>query len=120
MLEAAARIASGQRRELAALAAKNPMELLLDPPGNYLGAIAPADPSEIPGRQWYYDTAAGHLVYRVGRRARFDGLDGPPDRIELAVRLAWDDRDGDGAFDPYGDNFAGIRLESLHAFDWPD
>jgi prepilin-type N-terminal cleavage/methylation domain-containing protein len=120
MLEAAARIAAGERRALAALAGANPMELLLDPPGNYLGTLEPAVAADVPGRHWYYDAAAGHLVYRVGRHARFDGLGGPPDRIELAVRLVYEDRDGDAAFDPEGDAFAGIRLESRHAFAWRD
>jgi prepilin-type N-terminal cleavage/methylation domain-containing protein len=118
MLEAAARITSGERRALDELGAVNPMDLLLEPPANYLGALAPADPASVPGRHWYFDARTGRLVYRVGRLARFDGLGGPGNRIELAVQVVFDDRDGDGAFGGAADRFAGIRLASGHAFAW--
>jgi hypothetical protein len=96
------------------------MDLFLKPPQNYLGTLHPGDPSTVPGASWYYDEQAGRLVYRVGKHTRFDALGGPADRVEFRVALVYEDRDGDGAFDASRDVFEGLRLESTHAFGWPD
>ena len=45
---------------------------------------------------------------------------GPKDRIELRVAFVYEDRDADGVFDAAGDRFDGLRLEPVHAYDWPD
>jgi prepilin-type N-terminal cleavage/methylation domain-containing protein len=120
MLAAAERITSGQVGELAQLAAANPMSLLLRTPQNYAGSVAAAAQAGVPRATWYYDEAARRLAYRVGRYTRFTAQDGPADRIELRVALIYDDRDADGVFDAFGDRFGGLRLEPVHAYDWPD
>lgn len=120
LLETAARIARGESRLLGNLSGRNPMELLLQAPANYLGVLEPPAAGRVPARRWYYDAAAERLVYRVGPYARFDGLDGPANRIELTVRMVYQDRDGDGLFDPRIDDFGGMRLASVHAFSWPE
>jgi len=120
LLEAAERITSGEAATLPELAGANPMALLLQPPANYVGPIvAPAD-SAIPPATWYFDAQAGTLGYRVGRHTRFAAKDGPSDRIELKVAFVFEDRDKDGTFDAVGDRFGGLRLEPIHAYDWPD
>lgn len=121
LLEAADRITRGETQSLAELATANPMTLLLSAPANYLGAIVPSDDdAELPRASWYFDEHARRLVYRVGRYTRFDGLDGPADRIELAVSLVYTDRDGDGAFDAARDRFEGLKLDSVSPYSWPD
>ncbi len=118
LLEAAERIARGESSSLGELAGANPMSLLLQPPGNYLGERAGPRISDLPRAAWYFDTRQGRLVYRPGRQANIDSSDGPSDRIELAVRFAFRDRDGDGRFQPSVDHFDGLRLAPVHAFRW--
>ena len=120
LLEAAERITRGEADRLAELAGANPMTLLLKPPANYVGATAWADGAEIPRASWYYDEHEHRLGYRVGRYTRFKAQDGPSDLIELKVAFAYEDRDGDGVFDAAGDRFDGLKLEPVHAYDWPD
>lgn len=120
LLEAADRITHGESATLPELARVNPMSLLLDPPSNYIGALALPEPDRIPGHTWYYDKRDGRLVYRVGRFTRFKPLNGPDNRVEFRVDFVFRDRNGDGKFEASRDEFDGLRLVSLHAFDWPD
>jgi prepilin-type N-terminal cleavage/methylation domain-containing protein len=119
LLEAAERITRGEAATLPALAASNPMALLLRAPTNYLGStVSPTE--DMPSASWYFDEHDRHLVYRVGRYTRFDALDGPARKIELRASFVYRDRDADGVFDPVRDAFEGLRLEPVHAFAWPD
>ena len=120
LLEAAERIARGESSSLGELAGANPMSLLLQPPGNYLGERSSPRISDLPRAAWYFDTREGRLVYRPGRQAEVEMLDGPDDRIELAVSFAYRDRDGDGRFQPSVDNFDGLRLAPVYPFRWLD
>ena len=119
LLEAAERVVRGESATLAALSGSNPMELLLKPPGNYLG-VYPDLSEPIRGRSWYFDRNAGVLIYRPGSGARFEALEGPRDRIELHVNFIYRDRDSDGQFDAAVDHFDGLRLDSTYAYAWPD
>jgi len=118
LLEAAERIARGESASLSSLAGTNPMELLLEPPGNYLGARRSSDQS-LPRRSWYFDTDENLLVYRPGRQAQFDPLDGPADRIEMQVNFVYRDRNADGVFNASVDHFDGLRFASVHSYVWP-
>jgi prepilin-type N-terminal cleavage/methylation domain-containing protein len=120
LLAAAERITSGAAATIPALAAENPMALLLTPPANYLGELSSPQPADVPHASWYFDEQSGRLVYRVGRYTRFAAREGPADRIELTVAFAYEDRNGNGVFDAAGDRFDGLKLAPLHAYDWPD
>lgn len=120
LLEAAERIARGESRSLSELAGVNPMSLLLQPPGNYLGELSRPRISDLPRAAWYFDDREGRLVYRPGRQANVEALEGPQDRIELTVSFAFRDRDGDGRFQPSIDHFDGLRLAPVHPFRWLD
>jgi prepilin-type N-terminal cleavage/methylation domain-containing protein len=120
LLAAAERITSGEAATIPELAAENPMSLLLRPPANYFGALAVPVPADVPRASWYFDESSGRLVYRVGRSTRFVAQGGPADRIELRVAFAYQDRNGNGAFDAAGDHFDGLKLEPVHAYHWPD
>lgn len=119
LLEAAERVVRGESASLAGLTAANPMDLLLEPPGNYAGLISQYTSETMPRRAWFFDDDNGLLVYRPGRQARFQAINGPPDRIELRVSFVYEDRDSDGAFNASVDHFDGLRLESLHLYSWP-
>jgi prepilin-type N-terminal cleavage/methylation domain-containing protein len=120
LLAAAERITRGETAALPELAADNPMGLLLQPPANYLGEVKTSNEAEIPRASWYFDEQTARLSYRVGRYTRFEARNGPKDRIELRVAFVYEDRDADGVFDATGDRFDGLRLEPVHAYDWPD
>jgi prepilin-type N-terminal cleavage/methylation domain-containing protein len=119
LLEAAERVVRGESATLASLTGVNPMELMLEPPRNYVGAGPSAGTGAVPRRAWYFDEDDRLLVYKPGRQARFDPLDGPTDRIEMRVSFAYRDRDADGTFDASVDRFDGLRLDSLHLYAWP-
>jgi hypothetical protein len=120
LLEAAERITRGESHTLAELAGANPMALLLEPPANYLGSIAWPVETDIPRASWYFDERDGYLGYRLGRYTKFRAKEGPQDLIELRVAFVYQDRDGDGVFDAARDHFDGLRLEPVHAYEWPD
>lgn len=123
-LELLTRIARGRDgdRELAALAGSNPMSLLIEPPYNYVGELDGADPVRLaesvrPGR-WYFDQRAAQLVYRARYPKRFESeLPGTP-RAAFRVEVLWDDRDGDGRFDPGVDGIGGARLARVASYRW--
>jgi prepilin-type N-terminal cleavage/methylation domain-containing protein len=120
LLEAAERITRGEAQRLSELAARNPMTLLLEPPANYVGSLEAPDAAAVPRASWYYDERAHVLVYRVGKHTKFRPLGGPPDRVELKVTFAYEDRDHDGSFDASRDHFDGLRLDPVDSYDWPD
>ena len=120
LLEAAERLTRSQDATLPELTGVNPMTLLLETPANYKGALDRSANRALPRASWFYDPETGRLVYTVGRYTRFAAREGPPDRIELSVKFAFEDRDGNGTFDAAVDDFAGLRLVPVHAYDWPD
>jgi prepilin-type N-terminal cleavage/methylation domain-containing protein len=120
LLEAAERLTSGESATLPELAGVNPMTLLLDAPGNYLGSFDGPEHARVPRARWYYDERTGRLMYRVGKHTRFMPLEGPEDRVELVVEFVYEDVDGDAAYSASVDEFDGLRLASVHAYDWPD
>jgi len=120
LLEAAERITRGEGPSLQSLTDGNPMTLLLAAPANYVGSFANPEENEIPVASWYFDEHTHRLVYRVGHYTRFDAQGGPPGRIELKTEFAFDDRNGDGTYEPGPDDFRGLRLTPVHAFAWPD
>jgi prepilin-type N-terminal cleavage/methylation domain-containing protein len=120
LLEAAERVVRAESGTLIALSGTNPMDLLLEPPGNYRGTITEFGGDRLPRRSWFFDEDDRLLVYRPGRQAKFDALDGPADRIEMQVSFAYTDRDGDGAYDASVDRFDGLRLQPLHLYAWPE
>ncbi|MGD8341161.1 MAG: hypothetical protein PVH89_10285 [Gammaproteobacteria bacterium] len=119
LLEAAERVARGESASLSELADSNPMQLLLEPPGNYVGTLDAGGSGPLLRRSWHFDAEDHHLVYRPGRQARFDAEEGPSDRIEMRVRFAFEDRDNDGRFDASVDHFDGLRFESVYPYSWP-
>lgn len=119
LLEAAERVARGESATLASLAGINPMQLLLEPPGNYRGEHSQVGDS-LPRSAWYFDEGENLLIYRPGRQAEFDPLEGPADRIEMRVSFVFQDRDSNGEFNASVDHFDGLRFESVHAYSWPN
>ncbi|MEO8465892.1 MAG: type II secretion system protein [Gammaproteobacteria bacterium] len=120
LFEAAERISRGDAASLQSLTDRNPMTLLLVVPANYVGSFERPAEDYLPVASWYFDEHTHRLVYRVGHYTRFDGQGGPAGRVELKTEFVFDDRNGDGTFEPGADNFRGLRLTPAHPFAWPD
>ena len=110
--------ASGDRSDAAELTDGNPMVWLDQPPLNYLGELAGPDPATIAGGQWYFDSRARWLVYRVDHEAYFDTpLPGAAMiRFKLSVEKAAINRDGD--LQPHRDDGHGLTIEALDYYSW--
>lgn len=56
-------IAEGRWLDLQSLEGSNPMDLMLETPVNYIGALRLVNPTDMQARIWYFDTNTGELVY---------------------------------------------------------
>ncbi len=116
MVAAAKRIAGGRAASIVEFDRSNPLQLMLEPPDNYVGELH--DPVDVPRRSWYFDLDTRRLVYHKGRpfglRAGSDALPDP----EFEVRVAYDDRNGSGRFEPGADELWGVRLQRAAGAAW--
>lgn len=64
-LETMLGLTSGNTRPMQDYVGLNPMDFLLKPPSNYLGAFDVMDESSQPRRSWYFDTGSKELVYLI-------------------------------------------------------
>lgn len=103
-------IAEGSWQRLDALDGSNPMDLMLEVPGNYLGEFPKIDAS-LPRRSWYFDTSAGHLVYHVNQvdhiRVQIDGDEKSTDQIRFVIRNVHGDR-----------GWQGLTLAPVYPYEW--
>jgi hypothetical protein len=117
-MEVAGRAVKQGMPAVVALEGSNPMDLLEIPPPNYRGELKNADPSAIPGRQWYFDVDEGVLVYRVEFKENFSSSLPGPARIRLAIRVSFQDTDQNGKFDPEHDRLRNVSLRQLDHYQW--
>lgn len=103
---------------LPSLAGSNPMDRLAELPSNYLGEKGGVDPVTLEDGSWYFDTGSGTLVYLVRNKGNFTGGLRNPPRARLAIRLVYNDRNGNGAFDAGVDAIEGLRLAALEPYAW--
>jgi general secretion pathway protein G len=118
MMEAAQRIVRGEAASITDLERSNPVDLLAEPPKNYLGEFAAADYAQLEKRHWYFEEDHRRLVYHVG-----DALSGKENRSRwqnpaFVVRVAYQDNDGNGEFDVNGDELYGVHLERVAGARW--
>lgn len=117
VLEAAQLIARGQSNRLGELDFVNPLALVLEPPGTYLGELNAPTHALLPIRSWHFDTSTRRLVYRAGRG--FEATDGAPVIYQYVTRVTYADRDNDERYSIGIDEFQGVRLYRLDP-DKPD
>ena len=114
----------------------NPMDLLLDPPSNYIGAYDYVDVNALDRRVWYFDLTNGELVYLVndntnlylvigGQRVLADEL-----RFELTVNYRYQDREtglpielsddseANADLSLYRRSYGGLLLKPVIPFEW--
>jgi prepilin-type N-terminal cleavage/methylation domain-containing protein len=119
-IQVAQRVARDRIAELPKLVGANPMDFLSELPENYKGDFYGVDPRLIEEGAWYFDKQDGTLVYRVRYDEFLDTrLEGPA-RIRLAIVPVYEDRNGNGRFDPATDVLKGLRLNTLDSYKWSD
>lgn len=117
-IEVAAHVAKGRIPALAALVDSNPMNRLSETPKNYVGELNAPGPDMVEDGQWYFDLHDHTVVYRVSNVEYFKTTLTGPARARFAVRLDYDDMNGNGHFDTGVDAIRGVRLEALEAYSW--
>ena len=116
-IKVASSIARDELAAIANLAGSNPMDLLTDPPRSYRGALAGSGTGTVEGGEWFFDTTARVLVYRVRNADGFRGGFGPPAEARFALVAQYQDRNRNGRRDP-GEPVEGIRIEALRPYSW--
>ncbi|WP_237132962.1 type II secretion system protein [Pseudohongiella sp. O18] len=90
----------------------NPMELMLTPPGNYVGEIVGADITSLPRRIWYFDRSRSELVYLAENAENLyllnNGQRVPTERLSFRVSNRYS---GSG-------NWEGIVLAPVLPYEW--
>lgn len=118
MMEAAERVARGQSVTVTDLNGANPVNFLVEPPTNYTGEVESAPPDGAEPRHWYFDTSRRELVYQPGTMFRHSDDRELRENPAFSVRVAYDDRDGDGRFEASRDELYGVRLVRVAGSQW--
>lgn len=119
-MEVAERIVDQGPEAIADLKGANPMTLLQQRPGKYLGERSEEDNQDIPGGAWYFDPGRGVLHYRVRFPRYLEGEPKPPVDLSWKVRLQYEDEEQTGRYDPDTDSVRGVTLAPLDPHRWPD
>lgn len=92
----------------------NPMGYLAKLPHNYVGVRTGDAARNVAVSNWYFDPVKEVLVYRVKNKKYFESdIEGEP-RIRLKLTLVY----RDGVESSRGNNIQGIKLRSLHKYNW--
>ncbi|WP_376695288.1 hypothetical protein [Wenzhouxiangella sp. EGI_FJ10305] len=103
---------------LPGLAGENPMALLDEVPGNYIGEIESADSETVPLGSWYFERDSNQLGYRVRYPQYLQDPDDEAVHLAWRVTLGFNDKNENGAYDPDIDSAHSIGLRSLHDRTW--
>lgn len=116
----------GDAAQLHQLAGVNPMDLMLEPPSNYLGAFSDVDARRFERRAWYFDLNKKELVYLVNDNSDVNllvnGVREPTDELRFTVRLAYKTSSEQGEPETAGTigskTPSGALLEPVLPFEW--
>lgn len=95
-------------REIAELAAGNPMELLARKPQNYLGVLGSPGLQEVVTGNWYFDKTSREVVYFVDLGENFTPDDKGQKRVAWHIVLV----PGEGGLPQWA------RLELVRSYRW--
>ena len=119
-LQMAEMVARGEMHKLSMLVGQNPMDWLLQTPEGYVGKRSPQQVGDVEPGQWYFDEAAGELVYRVRFVRYFQADQGDSPEVRLKVGLIFADKNRNGRFDRQKDDVQGVRLQTVTPYRWLD
>jgi|GEM_PF-735502 len=136
-LETMLGVAAGGSQGMSRYDGANPIDMLLSPPSNYLGAIGYSDRSELPRRSWYFDLRSSELVYLINDSQNVyflvDGVQVPTDeiRFRIAVNYRYVHRltgvesvdTGEAGAQDYRDEdyrrrFSGVLIQPVTPYQW--
>ncbi len=117
---AAQKIARGESASISMMNRSNPMELMLEVPGNYVGELGANGRTRVAPGHWFFDKKVRRLVYRPRQGFSFRADEDSVEQLEFEVRVAFADRDRDGVFNPSGDELYGVRLMRTAGSEWFD
>lgn len=116
-LEVARRVLHEGVDSLDQLDGGNPMVLLAQQPPGYRGERSGRGVAEVEPGEWYFDTSAHSLVYRVRFTNGFESAAGD-DLAVYRVTMKYDDRNSNGRFDRGRDSVSGLDLTPVGKFRW--
>lgn len=86
-LKFAAYLTGGRPQAIEGELGKNPIDLLVRPPENYLGELSAPDASKLPRPSWYFDRATSDLVYLPLRQGHLTTKSGQVDALRFRIYL---------------------------------
>lgn len=111
-------VKDGGLQNIARLNKSNPMNMLSQAPGTYLGEMRKAEPERIEPGSWYFDIDRGELVYKVINAGNLvTDLEGVK-RIRFQLQLDYGDSNRNGRYDAGRDIIYGMRLQALDPYRW--
>lgn len=109
-------LTSSKRSMLDELEGSNPMDLMLETPNNYVGALSAVDESQLPRRVWYFDTVNGELIYLADRAENLFLLTSqgrvPSERIRFQVRNIYHEAENEPR------SWQGINIVPVEPYEW--
>jgi len=90
-------LGTGRIRSAERMDGVNPMDLMLQPPSNYIGVFDLVDRERVQRRTWYFDRSRGELVYLVNDTTGVylvnNGIDVPTDEIRFRIMVEYGEED---------------------------
>lgn len=136
-LETMVRVAAGGSQGMSRYDGANPIEMLLSPPSNYLGAIGYTNRSDLPRRSWYFDLQSSELVYLINESQNayllVDGVQIPTSEIRFRIAASYryvhrrtgveiaeiDARNSEGSEEEdYRRRFSGVLVQPVTPYKW--
>ena len=130
-LESMIGVSQGSSHLMNAYVNSNPMDLLLEPPSNYIGAFSSLNKQSVDRRIWYFDTTRGELVYLaneaegLGYLVNGDKL--ATDEVRFTISAEYNYRDkstglpaslNGGNDQNLSRKFSGLLLKPVIPFEW--
>jgi len=118
LVEFSTLMVEGRMQESPALLLRNPMDWLVPKPANYLGEFNGIAPDSLPRGNWYYDSGARELAYRVNRGRYFTPDSHGRREVRFRVTAVYDEisnKERGGAF-PMPPS--GIKLRAVEPYQW--
>lgn len=101
-----------------ALTTASSIYAVIDVPPNYIGEFDEAPGEEVDKGVWYYVRDTRELIYTVINTEYFQTELPGQARIRFRLAVDYEDRNGNGEYDPASDLFHSVELRSPDIFEW--
>jgi len=98
------------RGKIPAMVGRNPVDMLAQPPSNYVGEFSKAPEQPNPAGGWYFDTTDRSLVYTVRRGDEFQPDSAGIKRVRYRIKLLYDNAEPRGT--------VGVILSPVESYKW--